>query len=175
MRFLILISTFSSMCFAGEITMMPAKLQGREVSVDRSVIEYCVYDDCRSLGSNTGYTRAQWKEVGAICNEYSYVGGSALNMVTDAALLIGWSNRIPTADKILVVAISMMFEGKISEEDAAMAADMMMGTLGNSNFPLDPDKTISLRNGIEACAKEYEWRNSKPYKRRINGWARPLG
>lgn len=173
----VLITSLASIpAFAGEATPFTASIQSRQVSEDRSIIEYCELGNCRSLGPAKGYTTEEWQKVAEICDEYSYVGTSVIDSGVDLGALSVAVSKLAMQAKVLLLAGFFIFDGKVSEEDAANASDMVKGMLAKDlKFPMTLDRFISLRNGIEACSKEYEWRNSKYYKRYINGWARPLG
>lgn len=172
----LIISILSFDVFAGEAKPMASSIIGRYVDKDRAVIEYCQLGNCRSLGPETGYTYKEWGTVQAICNEYSYAGSSVISSGAHLGQLAAAMANIAALGKPFLLTLFIMFDGKVAEADATIASDMMMGLLNpDENLPVSDAQYQSLSKGIEDCTREYEWRKSKEYKRRVNGYLRPLG
>lgn len=165
------ITAVASSASAGVVTPNAALIRSKIVSEDRTAIEYCEQGECYDLTPAKGYTIQEWEQVANFCDQYSYLGRHQTEMISNGIIIAITASKVAVSSvakvnvvtKFALIAAVFLFDGKVNEQDAAIASDMMIGVArpGDNKFSLKLDHFISLRNGLADCTKEYGSRRRK--------------
>ena len=129
-------------------------------NLDRRVLEYCEMGRCRALGPARGYRADEWSAVAQLCSSEGRWAGPTQALVQTLIILAAYRTGSGVLFMIGGAGLSDLGaagSGSVNAQDLERAGTRLPGLLRDDvNHVLSLDGFVSLRNGLQYCARLYE-------------------